>query len=159
MPTNEDDVSIADLVRECLAEVKRQRGETVADGGRVTVPLMLRDGETLSQLRARTQTLDAYEQFEAGRAAWRKERDAELQAVIDGTGTPDYAAALVKREEAWQRRGERQAQAWQQRPAATSDASATRLQPNASLADAEAAREAAWQKRGEMQANAWKRGA
>ena len=70
--------------------------------------LMARPGSTR---RSRHPTPDPYALIQ-GRDAWRREQAAELQAIIDGTGTPAYGAALMKREEAWQKRGEQQSQAW-----------------------------------------------
>ena len=99
---------------------------------------------------------DAYDEFRVKRDAWRAARDEELRKIARGESTPTYDAALAAREAAWQKRGEQQTAAWQQKPPAND---VKPLAPNTPLADAEAAREAAWQRRGEMQANAWKRGA
>lgn len=136
--------------------------EIIRDGDSVSVPMFLRDGETLPQLRARiarvqTQTLDAYQQFLADRDAWRQKQAAELQAISDGTPSRSFAAVLDARDAAWQKRGEQQSAAWQRRPASEAGSSTTHLQHDASLKDVTTARDAAWQKRGEILSNAWKR--
>lgn len=146
---NDDETSITDLVRECLAEAARQRGETVADGGRVSVPLMLRDGQS--------QNLgDAYDRLVADRVAYFQARDAELAEIAKGIATPAFTAACEARDKAWQKRGEDQVAAWQQRPSPPAQPPKPPAS-NTSLADALAARDAAWRKRGEEQANAWRR--
>jgi hypothetical protein len=151
----EDETSIADLVRECLAEAERQRGTTIPDGGSVRVPMHLRDGETLPELRARTS--DAYQIFLADRAEYFRQRDAELAEIAKGNATPSYTAACEARDAAWQKRGEQQASAWQQKLNNAGSSGTRTPQPNAPLADAIAARDAAWAARGERQANAWRR--
>ena len=139
--------------------------EVVQDGEAVTVPFFLRDGETLPQLReriAQSQTLDAYQVFLQDRSAQRQKQFDELQAIADGTATRAFAAALVKRDDAWLKRGAGQEKEWQRRPAPppTSEAHAQakpQLQMDAALKDVTAARDAAWAKRGEQLANAWRR--
>lgn len=130
----------------------------VKDGDSVSVPMFLRDGETIPELHARiarTQTLgDAYQQFVADREAWRAAQYAELRAIAQGTPTRAFTAALDARDAAWAKRGEDQSRAWQ-RPAAVAEAKSPAT--SGSLNDALAARDAAWAKRGERQAAAWRR--
>ena len=135
--------------------------EIVPDGARVHMSRMMMDSLDPVQRAVlfgdSEPVLDAYEQFEADRAAWRKQRDAELAAISDGSCTPTFAAALMKREESWQRRGEQQSQAWQRRPAAATSEAKPQLQHDAALKDTIAARDAAWERRGQILSNAWKR--
>lgn len=126
---------VAEIVRKVLEDEYEEK-PVISDGG---------------------SALDAYQQFEADRNAWRKKQFAELQAISDGSSTPEFGAALMQREQSWQRRGEQQSRAWQRSPAAAPTSDAKPLAPNAPLADAAAAREAAWRKRGELQQNAWRR--